>query len=111
MKSKYGSFISTLAAGLNAACCVIPIVLLTLGFTNLGLFAVFMRYRPITLPISFLLLSAAFYVVYRPQAESECARGICSPRSLRRQRLFVWLSAVLMLLFTLIPLLPITIKM
>lgn len=111
MKSKYGSFISTAAAGLNATCCVIPIVLLTLGFTNLGLIAVLMRYRPITLPISFLLLAAAFYAVYRPEAESDCANGICSPQSLRRQRLFVWLSAVLMLLFTLVPLLPVTMKM
>lgn len=111
MKSKYGSFISTVAAGLNATCCVIPIVLLMLGFTNLGLFAVLMRYRPITLTISFLLLAAAFYMVYRPQAERECANGLCSPQSLHRQRLFVWLLAVLMLLFTLMPLLPVTIKM
>jgi hypothetical protein len=99
------------AAVLNATCCVIPIVLLTLGFTNLGLFAVLMRYRPITLTISFLVLAAAFYVVYRPQAEGDCANGTCSPQSLRRQRLLVWLLAVLMLLFTLVPLLPVTMKM
>lgn len=111
MKTKYSSFISAIATTLSASCCVIPVILLTLGFTNLGLFAVLMRYRPITLPISFLMLAIAFYVVYRPQAEVDCANGLCSRTALLRQRKIVWLSAGLMLLFTLVPLLPISMTM
>ena len=108
MKSRFGSLISTLVATLSASCCVLPVVLLVLGFTSLGPFAVLMRYRPITLPFSFLMLASAFYVVYRPQAEADCARGVCSPRTLRRQRQIVWLSAGLMILFTILASLPIT---
>ncbi|MFQ5408966.1 MAG: mercuric transporter MerT family protein, partial [Anaerolineales bacterium] len=84
MKSSKGSLISTLAAAVSASCCVLPVALLVLGFTSLGPFAVLMRYRPYTLTISFLALAGAFYVVYRPQAAADCAKGVCSPQSLRR---------------------------
>jgi hypothetical protein len=107
-KSRSGSLISTLASTLNASCCVLPVVLLVAGFTSLGPFAFLMRYRSITLPISFLFLGAAFYVVYRPKAEVDCAEGVCSPKSLRRQRQIVWISAVLAVLFTLLGSLPVT---
>lgn len=108
MKSRLGSLISTAAATLSASCCVLPVVLLVLGFTSLGPFAILMRYRPITLPLSFLLLAAAFYVVYRPQAKADCAKGVCSPRALRRQRMVVWVSAGLMLVFTILASMPVT---
>lgn len=108
MKSRLGSLISTAAATLSASCCVLPVVLLVLGFTSLGPFAILMRYRPITLPLSFLLLVAAFYVVYRPQAKADCAKGVCSPRALRRQRMVVWVSAGLMLVFTILASMPVT---
>lgn len=108
MKSRFGSLISTLAATLSASCCVLPVVLLVLGFTSLGPFAVLMRYRPITLAVSYTLLAAAFYFVYRPQARADCAQGVCTPRKLRRQRWIVWLSAGLMVLFTILGSLPIT---
>ncbi|MFQ5616409.1 MAG: mercuric transporter MerT family protein, partial [Anaerolineales bacterium] len=97
MKSRFGSLVSTLAAALSASCCVLPVVLLVLGFTSLGPFAVLMRYRPITLTFSYLMLAGAFYVVYRPQAKADCAAGVCSLQKLRRQRWIVWISAGLML--------------
>src|SRR6266851_10163822 len=97
MKSRWGSLISTLAAALSASCCVLPVALLTLGFTSLGPFALLMRYRPVTLTISILMLAGAFYAVYRPQAQVDCARGTCSPRALRGQRRIVWISAGLMI--------------
>lgn len=108
MKSKIGSLFSTLAATLSASCCVLPIVLLTMGFTSLGPFALLMRYRPYTLTFSFLMLAASFYSVYRPQAAADCAAGACSPKKLHRQRQIVWISAMLMLTFVLISTLPFT---
>ena len=108
MKSRFGSLISTVAATLSASCCVLPVVLLALGFVSLGPFALLMRYRSITLPFSFLLLGAAFYVVYRPQAATDCAKGVCSPKALRRQRAIVWISAGLMLTFTILASMPVT---
>ena len=108
MKSKSGSLISTLAATLSASCCVVPVVLLIAGFTSLGPFAILMRYRRFTLTFSFVMLAAAFYVVYRPQAEEDCANGVCTPKKLRRQRQIVWISAVLMVLFVMLASAPIT---
>jgi len=72
--------------------------LLLLGFTSLGPFVFLMRYRWWTLSLSVLMLAAAFYVVYRPQAVAACAQGICTPQALRRQRFIVWLSAMFMLI-------------
>ena len=111
MKSRLGTLISTVAATLSASCCALPVALLTLGFTSLGPFVVLMRYRPITLAFSFSMLAAAFYFVYRPQAQADCAKGVCSPRALLRQRRFVWLSAGLMIVFIILASLPVTMTM
>jgi len=108
MKTRPGSLVATLAATLSASCCVLPVILLVLGFTSLGPFAILMQYRSVTLPFSFLMLGAAFYVVYRPQAKADCAEGVCSPKALQRQRQMVWFSAVLMVLFTVLAYIPIT---
>ncbi len=90
---------------------MLPVALLTLGFTSLGPFAILMRYRPITLTFSFLMLAAAFYIVYRPQAQADCAKGVCSPKALHRQRRMVWFSAGLMIVFVILSALPITMTM
>ena len=111
MKSRWGSLISTIAAALSASCCVLPVALLTLGFTSLGPFVLLMRFRPITLTFSFLMLAGAFYAVYRPQAQADCARGVCSPQALRRQRRLVWLSAGLMIVFVILSTLPLRMTM
>lgn len=111
MKSRWGSLVSTVAAALSASCCVLPVALLTLGFTSLGPFALLMRFRPLTLTFSVLMLAGAFYAVYRPQAQADCACGVCSPHALRRQRRIVWLSAALMLAFVVLSLIPITMTM
>lgn len=102
MTSKLGSVISPLAAVLSASCCVLPMGLLLLGFTSLGPFVFLMHYRWWTLGFSALMLAAAFYVVYRPHAAAACANGVCSPQALRRQRLVVWMSAGLMIIFIIV---------
>lgn len=99
MNSRISAIVSPLAAALSASCCVLTMALLAMGFTSLGPFVFLMRYRTITLAVSMLMLAGAFYVVYRPQAVAECDRGICTPRSLHRQRVLVWLSAGLMVTF------------
>lgn len=108
MKERLGSLISTGAATLSASCCVLPTILLVLGFTSLGPFAILMRYRPITLPLSFLLLVGAFYIVYRPAATIDCEKGVCSPKALRRQRIIVWVSTVFMVFFVIVGSVPVT---
>ena len=99
MNSRFSAIVSPLAAAFSASCCVLPMAPLAMGFTGLGPFVFLMRYRTITLAVSILMLAGAFYVVYRPQAAADCARGVCTPRSLHRQRVLVWLSAGLMVAF------------
>jgi mercuric ion transport protein len=106
MKVQFSSFLSTIAATLSASCCVLPMVLLFIGFTSLGPFAFAMRYSLYIRLFSLIMLGGAFYVLYRPQAKADCENEICSPRSLRRQRVIVWISAGLMVAFNIIASIP-----
>ena len=106
MKLQFSSFLSTVGATLSASCCVLPMVLLFVGFTSLGPFAFAMRYSLEIRLFSLLMLVGAFYVVYRPKAKADCAKGICSPRVLRRQRIIVWISAGFMIVFNIIASIP-----
>ena len=106
MKLQFSSFLSTVGATLSASCCVLPMVLLVVGFTSLGPFAFTMRYSLAIRLFSLLILAGAFYAVYRPKAKADCAKGICSPRVLRRQRFIVWISAGFMIVFNIIASIP-----
>lgn len=105
------SLVSLVAAPMSASCCVVPVVLLALGFTALGPFGLLMQYRPLTLAISFGLLAASFMWVYRPGAQVACQNGTCSVQSLRRARRIVWFSAVMMMIFVIFSLLPLQVSM
>jgi len=106
MRTQVSSFLSTVAATLSASCCVLPMVLLFLGFTSLGPFAFAMRYSLAIRLFSLLMLAGAFYVVYRPKAKADCEKGMCSPLALRRQRVVVWVSAGFMIAFNIIASIP-----
>jgi len=105
------SLSAAMATTLSASCCVMPMALLALGFTSLGPFALLMRYRPLSLSFSALMLVGAFYLVYRPQAGADCEAGVCSPHTLRRRRRIVWLSAILMALFVAFSFVDVTLTM
>lgn len=111
MKPVGSTWLATAAAGLSSTCCVLPVLLLALGFTSLGPLALLMQYRPLTLAFSFLMLGGAFYWVYRPAAQAACASGKCAPRALRRQRVIVWISALLMATFLVFSSLPLQMTM
>jgi mercuric ion transport protein len=111
MKNQMSSLFSGAAAALSASCCVVPLLLLTLGATNLSIASKLMHYRPFITAASILLLAGAFYSVYRPSAETVMCKRSCSPRALRRQRWIVWTAAGLMMVFMLFSYLPITITM
>ncbi|MCL5951782.1 MAG: mercuric transporter MerT family protein [Chloroflexi bacterium] len=111
MKPAGSTWLASAAAALSSTCCVLPVLLLAVGFTSLGPLALLMQYRPLTLTFSFLMLGGAFYWVYRPTAQAACTSGQCSPRALRRQRMIVWISALLMATFPTFSLLPLQITM
>ncbi len=111
MRTQVASWIALLATTLSSVCCVLPMALLAVGFASLGPLAVVMRYRSITTALSLFLLAGAFYAVYRPGAAADCAAGVCSPKSLRRSRRIVWISAALMMVIVLLGRLPVRLAM
>lgn len=111
MKTQVASLIALIATALSGVCCVLPMGLLALGFVSLGPLAVLMRYQAITTALSLLLSASAFYVVYRPGATADCAAGVCSPKSLRRSRWIVWVSAALMIVILILGRLPVRLAM
>ncbi len=90
------NLVSLFAALLSGSCCIVPLVLLTVGFTSLGPFGLLMQYRTLTLGLSVLLLAVSLYWVYRPAAQAACRAGVCTPEALRRTRLIIWFSALMM---------------
>ena len=47
MKVQFSSFLSTIAATLSASCCVLPMVLLFIGFTSLGAICICYALQPV----------------------------------------------------------------
>src|SRR6266436_3757114 len=95
-----GFLVAGILSALGAsACCVGPLVLLTLGVSGawIGSLTALEPYRPIFIGLTLLFLGFAFYRLYlvRPSCspESACA----NPRILKRQRWGFWIVPVLVL--------------
>lgn len=88
---------SVLFAAIASACCWLPLVLLGLGVSSVGLFSTVEVVRPWLLGGSVLLLGAGFFAAYRHQP-------CCAPRARRLNRIMVWTASVFVLAFALFPL-------
>ncbi len=65
---------SVIAAIASSACCWLPLSLLVLGISGGTIAATFEQWRPVFLPLAFLLLGIAFYLTYRkPGVAVQCA--------------------------------------
>lgn len=92
---------SSLVAGVLAAlgasaCCVGPLVLLTLGIggTWVGSLTAMEPFRPFLIGLTLLFLGLAFRKLYLvPPA---CTAACAHPRTIRRQRLTFWIVATLL---------------
>lgn len=63
-------------AVLASACCWLPLLLVGLGISGGVMSATFGAWRPVLLPITFMLLGAAFYFTYRkPRVNSPTVAG------------------------------------
>lgn len=84
-----------LAAAGASVCCVLPVVVALAGVGSAAFGAMFEPYRPYMIGATVLLLGFAFYRAYRPQ-QAECAPGesCAMPENRRRQRLLLWIVAV-----------------
>lgn len=88
------------AAILASACCLGPLVLVTLGFSGawLGNLAVLEPYRPIFIGAALIAMFFAWRRIYRPAAE--CAPGeVCAvPQVKTAYKVLFWIVAALILL-------------
>ena len=61
-----------ISAVLASACCWLPLLFIIFGVSGGALAAGFETYRPVLLPVTFILLGLAFYFTYRkPKTETE----------------------------------------
>ena len=97
--------VGVLLAAVGASlCCVLPVVVAFAGVGSAAFGAMFEPYRPYMIGATLLLLGFAFHRAYRPQA-TECAPGeSCAvPENRRRQRLLLWIVAVVAMLLLTFP--------
>lgn len=88
---------SIATAMLSSACCWIPLLLLALGASAVGVSTFFEKYRLILLGLTGLMLSLGFYLVYF--RASACVPGsACAARSSRMRRF----SRVMLLVSTVV---------
>ena len=94
-----GSVLAALAA---SACCLLPAVLAIVGVSGAGVASTLAPYRPLFLALTAVAIAAGFWFAYRPMPVDECGCG--TPRSRRRTRIALWLSALLAIGFAGYPL-------
>jgi len=101
-KNLFLGFGAMLAAAGASLCCILPIAVAVLGAGSAAFAARFEPWRPWLLGFTALLLSFAFYRAYRPEV---CAvGGSCAvPGSRRRNRIMLWLVAVITVALTAFP--------
>ena len=63
------------SAVVASACCWLPLVLLAMGISGVGVAGIFEQYRPIFLTGTFALLGVAWYLTYRPTVHRWLARS------------------------------------
>lgn len=91
---------SGIAAILASACCVGPLVLITLGLGGAWIanLQALEPYRPILLALALVALFFAGVRIYRPSAECEPGTVCALPQTRRRYKIIFWVVAVLVFL-------------
>lgn len=75
--AKIGTVVSAFIA---SACCWLPLSLLAVGISGVGIAAALETYRPLFIIVTFGFLAAAFDFTYRQKkAASEAGHGCCPP--------------------------------
>jgi mercuric ion transport protein len=92
---------SVIGAVAMSSCCILPLVLFSLGATGawIGSLAALYPYKWIFLSITAGFLAGGFYLVYRKPRTSASAPGTCcaSPLSNRINKTVLWAATVLAL--------------
>ena len=76
--AKIGTVVSAIVA---SSCCWLPVLLLAVGVSGVGIASALEAYRPIFMVVTFGFLAMAFYFTYRPRRGTSAAADCCSPQS------------------------------
>lgn len=113
--TKVGTILSAIMA---SACCWLPLLLLAVGVSGVGVATTLEMYRPLFIIVTFGFLAAAFCFTYRPRrtssADAYCTAtqsccppsGTAKPRRLNMlafNKVMLWVVTVLAVAFLLIP--------
>jgi mercuric ion transport protein len=93
---------STWAGALGAlvmtSCCILPLVLVSLGVTGvfIGQLGALYQYKWITFALSAAFLGYGFWKAYRPVPSTACADGTCAhPVNRTVMRTILWVAATI----------------
>ena len=91
--------VGPVAALLTGACCVAPLVLVTVGLGGawLSILPLFEPYQPIFIGVALAALAFAGWRIYRPVAQCSPGDACAMPHVRRRYRLGFWIVATLLL--------------
>jgi mercuric ion transport protein len=90
-----GSVLAAIAASL---CCIGPLIAVALGAGGFAASAVFEKWRPIFLGVTFALLALAWYLTYRgPKVACEQGSACASRQASKWNKVVLWFSTALVL--------------
>jgi len=86
-----------IASLLAGACCVGPLVLVSVGFGGAWLanFQKLEPYRPLFLGVALVALAFAWRAIYRPRAQCQPGERCAVPRARRGYRMGFWVVSLL----------------
>ncbi|MFQ5623052.1 MAG: mercuric transporter MerT family protein [Paracoccaceae bacterium] len=92
------TWLSVAGALAMTSCCILPLVLVSLGVTGvfLGQLGALYQYKWITFSISAAFLGYGFWKAYRPVPAKACDEGACTrPVNRRVMRSILWAAAAI----------------
>lgn len=105
-----GAWAGTVAALIGAlamaSCCILPLVLVSLGVTGVFIaqLGALYQYKWITFAISAAFLAYGFWKAYRPVPAEACADGSCArPVNRRLMRSLLWAATAMVALAAAFP--------
>jgi copper chaperone CopZ len=95
---------SLLAAVIASLCCIGPLLAVAFGLGGFAASAVFEKWRPVFLGVTFALLALAWYLTYRKPKES-CEEGsACATKPAGKwNKVVLWIATGIVLLTTAFP--------
>lgn len=95
----------TIAALLASACCIGPLVLITLGISGawIGNLVALEPYRPIFIGVALLAMFFAWRRIYRPAEKCEPGEVCAVPRVRVAYKIIFWIVCMLVLIALLFP--------